>query len=198
MQTEATSSKLATIRTVELQTQPGCVAPSILIAPVERRDYISSTFEEAIAQAVCGGGRHVLRKLEIIESELAHVLSSQSNLQRRVVSLPARDSGGFDIEIIADTSGLSVSFGGLLHEFALVADAMLWVRRAMSDAYHLRIVSVGGKLREWRLEPVAGPGAESPPPAECLAAGHAVLFSHMRQKTIFYRRNAVLPAALAV
>jgi hypothetical protein len=116
-----------------------------------------------------------------------------------VASIPSTSPNGFDIDIRADESGISASFGGLNHEFDLISSAMVWVRRALSRQYQLRIVCFGGLAREWYLEPVGrdqqthqGNSLDS---SKSLAAGHPVLMRRWRKTSVNYRRNRLLDLA---
>lgn len=116
-----------------------------------------------------------------------------------LASIPALSVTGFDIDIRLDESGISASFGGLNQDFLEISSAMAWVRRALSEQYHLRIVCIGGLAREWHLKPAGldqlphpGDPAE---PTESLAAGHPVLMRRWRKTSVTYRHNRLLDLA---
>ena len=116
-----------------------------------------------------------------------------------LASIPAISVKGFDIDVRVDESGISASFGGLNHDFPEISLALVWVRRALSRQYQLRIVCIGGLAREWYLEPVGrdqqthqANGLDS---SESLAAGHPVLMRRWRKTSVNYRRNHLLDLA---
>lgn len=116
-----------------------------------------------------------------------------------LASIPAISVKGFDIDVRVDESGISASFGGLNHDFPEISLALVWVRRALSRQYQLRIVCIGGLAREWYLEPVGrdqqthqANGLNS---SESLAAGHPVLMRRWRKTSVNYRRNHLLDLA---
>ena len=119
-------------------------------------------------------------------------LSNDSTDWAMVASIPSMSSLGFDIDIRADERGISASFGGLNQEFSRISSAMVWVRRALSWQYHLRIVCIGGLAREWRLEPVALVLGSDHGPADCLASGYPVLMRRWRKTSVNYRSNRLL------
>jgi hypothetical protein len=136
--------------------------------------------------------------LNRIEEDFANspLCSTGASDWAMVTSIPAMSVRGFDIDIRFDESGISASFGGLNQEFSEMSSAMVWVRRALSRQYQLRVVCIGGLAREWCLEPVAqyqgfGQGSSHGSP-ECLTSGYPVLMRRWRKTSVNYRRNRLL------
>ena len=89
--------------------------------------------------------------LDTLEQELiGHEGGSEMML-----SLPARNKDGFDIDVQVYSEKVHASFGGLEQDFETIESAMTWVRRAHSSSYRLRLTLVGNFPREWHLEPIS-------------------------------------------
>ena len=130
--------------------------------------------------------------LDLLHHDLSDSRSKKGETSRdRILSIPSQSTDGFDIELFLDNGEVRASFGGLDQEFSTIAEAMRWVRRALSSDYHLRMVSIGGIPREWRLEPVAGGCG----PNDALAGGYPTWFAAFRTKTLQFRRNTLLQGA---
>ena len=114
--------------------------------------------------------------------------SSASSDWAMMASIPAMSPNGFDIDVRIDSVGICASFGGLNQEFDQIASAMVWVRRALSRQYQLRIVCLGGLAREWRLEPISSSHQNS----EWLASGHPIRLRRWRRTSLIYRCNRLL------
>lgn len=100
---------------------------------------------------------------------------------------------GFPVQVSL-TDRLRGDFGGLEAEFDELAAALIWVRRAGSPRWRLRIDSIGGRPRMWSLEPCDWPSGTR----ERLASGHAGIFDRFRRKTRRFLSNAqALPAPAA-
>jgi hypothetical protein len=127
------------------------------------------------------------QRLRRIEAELGKFAQDCQHDSAQLLSIPATSPDGFDIEVLVDSSGVRACFGGLEQDFATVATAMHWVRRALSKAYQLRVSSIGGVACEWSLEAVNSDGGAG----DSLASGHLTLFSAFRTKSLAHRRNSL-------
>ena len=134
--------------------------------------------------------RAALDVLRGIEDDISQAAQPSLNGPERevVVSFPAISEDGFDLDLHVGDGRIAASFGGLNQDFLEVRSAMIWVRRALSRQYQLRILSVGRMPCEWLLEPIVGGGG----PAECLSAGYPVLLRRWRKMTVDYRRNVLI------
>lgn len=101
------------------------------------------------------------------------------------ITIPASGPDGFDISVVYEPDTVRVSFGGLEQDFENADDAMVWINRAMSRSYRLRIDFVGLRPYCWQLEKVGDAG----PPHVCLASGFAVMFWAFRRRKTIYRQN---------
>lgn len=107
----------------------------------------------------------------------------EPDLQRLVLSIPAADAAGFAIDLEYFESGISCAFGPLCWSFDSDDGAWTWIERGLSAAYRLRIVTVAGREREWRLEPA------NDEPGDALATGHVGIFDLWRKRTSSFRQN---------
>ena len=132
--------------------------------------------------------RHIVQTtLDALQDDLSDACMNAGEACRdRILSIPSKSADGFDIELFVDTGEIRASFGGLDQEFSTIAEAMRWVRRAVSSDYHLRMVSIGGIPRQGRLEPVAGGCGSN----DALASGYPSWFSAFRPKSLHFRRNS--------
>jgi hypothetical protein len=111
---------------------------------------------------------------------------------QRMLTIPAMDANGFDIEAYFDGDAIRASFGGLEQDFTTVPGAFAWIERALSSSYRLRITSAGGFPCEWVLEPVDAVSANQ---HDVLASGSQRAFSSFKAKNTVFRQNA-LPTEL--
>lgn len=110
-----------------------------------------------------------------------------------ILTIPATGPGGFPIELSRHGARVRALFGELEEEFETLSGAMVWVARALSDQYRLRITLVAGRAREWSLEPIT-----RREPREALSAGHVIWFRWLRPVTTVIRRNTFLAASRRV
>jgi hypothetical protein len=101
------------------------------------------------------------------------------------LTIPAPTSHGFDIDIISDSRGVHVSFGGLDQDFDQPGEALDWVRRAMSREYQLRVDFAGNQPYRWTLEYVV----EGGDPIPVLTSRHFAWFRWLRPHSHFRYRN---------
>ena len=127
------------------------------------------------------------RVRELLESEISNFLADTGELDW-LLSIPPIGPEGFAVDLRNNDGQFSVLFGELEEGFELLSDALTWISRALSDAYQLRITLVGGRRREWTLEPVTPPynPNEWKP---ILASGHFVAFRSLRSITSLICRN---------
>ena len=110
-----------------------------------------------------------------------------NSIQDWVIEIPPAGPRGFAIELRKQDEFLDGSFGGLHESFATVAQALEWVRRALSRSYHLRVIRYGDQPSEWYLEPTAVGGG-----GEALAVGHVAPWrSWLLPKSSEVRWNAL-------
>jgi hypothetical protein len=141
--------------------------------PITIEPVLSSTAELALLE------------LSAIESDLVNYAHNR-NKDVSVFFAPS-DQNGFPVTIRLDEDGIFGSFGGLLEEFYAIPTAMIWVRRALSSAYRLRIVVIGSRAREWNLESIL-PNDQRPG----LSYGHVMLFRRFRRQEHHTRQNHYL------
>lgn len=103
-----------------------------------------------------------------------------------LLSIPPIGAEGFAIDLSKNGALYRILLGELEDEFKTLSDALDRVSRALSDSYQLRITLIGGRRREWRLEPVAA-NEESP----ALVTGSFVLFRSFRSVTSLVYRNSL-------
>jgi hypothetical protein len=101
------------------------------------------------------------------------------------LAIPATTLGGFDVHVTAEMRALNVSFNGLECEFECADLAALWIGRALSGEYQLRIDYVGERPWQWTLEHADHAAQES-----SLTMGMPVRFASLRTKRTQYLRNA--------
>jgi hypothetical protein len=94
---------------------------------------------------------------------------------------------------LAITDRLWGDFGGLLSDFDDLATALVWVRRAGSPQWCLRIDVIAGRPRAWSLEPWGWTAGHS----VRLASGHLGLFDRFRRRTSLVLCNRKDPPAKA-
>ena len=107
-----------------------------------------------------------------------------------VLSIPSMVEGGFAVDLIKNGDSIRGQFGGLEENFETLDQAMIWVGRALSSDYHLKVTFIGGKPREWRLEPATA-NANS---FNALATGEAYLFSSLKSTSTVMLRNGFMSA----
>ena len=124
--------------------------------------------------------------LDIFQRELELRQNSKSPRKGLVLlGVPGVQTTGFETTVLLDGDKVLASFGGLEQEFATIEEALIWVERAFSGDYRLKVTERGGLAVEWRLEPVLeGAGSN-----EVLASGLVTLLGSFRRSTISYRRN---------
>jgi hypothetical protein len=125
---------------------------------------------------------------ELIKQKLSEVLTSVFAEGEWILSIPPIGQGGFAIDLSKSGERIRCLFGELEREFEIVSEAMVWVERALSHAYQLRIISSGGRPIEWRLEPISASTALT---CDCLAMGYVSPLSWFRAKSTVTRRNAL-------
>ena len=104
---------------------------------------------------------------------------------RRELGIRATSPDGFDILVFSDDIGTRVCFGGLEHDFDTAEEAAVWVKRARSDAYRLRIDLLDKRPIRWALEEILSGGEVK----EVLVSGHLVSTRHRDKHRIIYRQN---------
>ncbi len=104
---------------------------------------------------------------------------------RRELGIRATDPDGFDILVFSDERGTRVCFGGLEQDFDTPEEAALWVKRARSDAYRLRIDFLDKRPIRWALEEILSGGDVK----EALVSGHAISSRLQAKHRIIYRQN---------
>ncbi len=104
---------------------------------------------------------------------------------RRELGIRATDPGGFDIFVFCDERGARVCFGGLEYDFDTAEEAAVWVKRARSDAYRLRIDFIDKRPFRWALEEILSGGDVT----EVLVSGHTVSRRFKDKHRIIYRQN---------
>lgn len=126
--------------------------------------------------------------ISTLDAQLRLCRHGASSGYRHTVSIPTFDKNGFDIDLYLDAGVIHAAFGGLNQEFASIGATLVWVERAMSRAYRLCTIMIGGRPREWRLEPVSGASG----PDETLVSGVPVFLGALRKKTSTYQQNTFL------
>jgi hypothetical protein len=111
----------------------------------------------------------------LLETHILSFLQHVGDTTDWLLSIPPLGSNGFAIDLSKSGAQYRVTFGQLEEQFPTLADALTWVARGMSDSYQLRVIRIGGRPREWALEPTAQ-GSNGP----SLAAGDVVLFRALR------------------
>jgi hypothetical protein len=135
-----------------------------------------------------------------LKSELSQILVLMNRMVQRadgtqlLLSIPPRNSAGFDVGLQANETGINGTFGGLEQVFSNLEEAMCWVERALSDVYRLKITLAGDWPCGWQLEPVGGPRHDAP----VLATGQLSLRSLFHTKHSIYRRNVAPPSAVQI
>jgi hypothetical protein len=102
-----------------------------------------------------------------------------------LLSIPPLGAEGFAVDLSKNGELYRILFGELEEEFDTLSDALNWVGRALSESYQLRVTLVGGRRREWRLEPVAANEENL-----TLATGSFVPFRSLRSVTSLVYRNS--------
>ena len=120
----------------------------------------------------------------LLEREMARLSVSRLEEGDWLLSIPPVGRDGFAIDLSKSGGRLKCLFGDFEEDFESVSQAMIWISRALSEAYQLRTVYRGGKPREWYLEPVSCASSKA-----ALAAGHPKLLSFWRPATKTIRRN---------
>jgi hypothetical protein len=134
--------------------------------------------------------KNATEAVALIEATLKRLPKGELETTNWLLSIPPASPEGFAIDIShAPGSGFRGLFGDLEEEFATLDEALMWVGRALSSSYQLKITFVGNSPREWRLEPI--PCADHLSSAT-LAHGHISLLSLFQPKTTIIRRNAFL------
>ncbi|RTL62068.1 MAG: hypothetical protein EKK41_26005 [Hyphomicrobiales bacterium] len=110
-------------------------------------------------------------------------LLARADVERLTLSVPATGVAGFSIDMDFSKRAVSAWFGRLHWSFDSDEEAWVWLSRALSANYRLRIVSVGDQEREWYLEPVP------PHEGETLATGNFGFLDPLRKKTSAIRQN---------
>ncbi len=101
------------------------------------------------------------------------------------LGIRATDPDGFDILVFSDERGTRVCFGGLEQDFDTPEEAALWVKRARSDAYRLRIDFLDKRPFRWALEEIVCGGDVR----EVLVSGCTVSQRLLHKRRIVYRQN---------
>lgn len=126
--------------------------------------------------------------LSTVERQLSALWINRSPTYAWTLSIPAFHVDGFDIDVHFDQDIIRASFGGLQQEFATVSGAITWVERALSNSYRLHTVIIGGRPREWRLEPVDGN-----PDGDCtLTSGVPAFFASLRSRHFHVSQNRAI------
>ena len=128
------------------------------------------------------------RATELIESEIEKIGAASRENTDWILAIPPSGPNGFAIDISNRNGSISGLFGGLEAEFETLGQAMLWVRRALSRNFQLRITEVGNVQKAWHLEPVEGRN-----PDQTLALGYVSLLDARRERTTVIRRNSFAP-----
>ena len=140
------------------------------------RQMALSTFQEA---------ETAKQARELLESQIVGFLEGSGEKTDWLLSIPPIGSEGFAIDLSKNGELFCVVFGELEENFTRLTDALDWIGRALSDAYQLRITLIGGRRREWTLEPVV-PNGQNP----ILASGHFVPFRSFRSITSLVYKNS--------
>lgn len=126
--------------------------------------------------------------VRLIEREMARVPRGVLQGANWLLSVPAVGPDGFEIYLSRENGVIRAFFGELEDEFHSLEQAMAWVARALSSDYQLRVVSVGGKPREWFLERV-----DKRDDGLSLGRGSPILFRRFRSLSVRIRSNLFAP-----
>jgi hypothetical protein len=122
---------------------------------------------------------------DALEQQIVVLQSDARSKYEVILSALSPTTSGFDIHMLFEGGHVRAAFGGLVHEFSTVQTAMVWLRRGLSESYHLRTTFVGNAPCEWSLEPVSGSSTSE----NSLASGHCRLFAALRGKRVEYHQN---------
>ena len=105
---------------------------------------------------------------KLIDQKLSEVPPGVLAEGEWILSIPPLGENGFSIDLSKSCSKILCLFGELEQKFDRVLQAMVWIERALSDAYQLWITSSGGRPTECRTGAVIfhDIGAVSSPPAK--------------------------------
>ena len=101
----------------------------------------------------------------------------------RIQGIRATDPDGFDILVFTDKLGTRVCFGGLEQDFDTEKEADIWIKRARSEAYRLRIDLIDKRPIRFALEEILSSGEVK----EALVSGYPT--SKSSKHRIIYRQN---------
>ncbi len=121
---------------------------------------------------------------ELLEVKILRFLQEVGDDTDWLLTIPSLGKQGFAIDLSRNEFKFRVMFGELEENFETLSEALAWVARGLSDTYQMRITLVGGRAREWTLEPTA-PASNGP----SLASGNVVLFRSMRDVKHVVLRN---------
>ncbi len=98
----------------------------------------------------------------------------------------ATDPDGFDILAFYDKRGARVCFGGLEQDFDTAEEADVWIKRASSEAYRLRIDLIDRHPIRFALEEILSGGEVR----EVMVSGYPISKRSKRgEHRIVYRQN---------
>jgi hypothetical protein len=128
---------------------------------------------------------------ELLESHVLSFVQDVGYKANWLLSVPPLGPHGFAIDLSNSGSEYQVLFGELEERFLTLSDALVWVARAISDTYQLRVTRIGGRPREWALEPILSAGHAPSRQAPSLATGDLVLFRSFRSVQTDVFRNTL-------
>lgn len=137
--------------------------------------------------------RHAVEHLDDVLQGLPHAILREGNW---MLSVPPVGENGFAIDVTKSSPVVRVFFGAFEQEFDTLKTALRWVERALSSSFQLRIISIGSKPSEFRLEPFGAEHArEAPLLGEDVLVGGYVQFSGalFRKATTVIKRNGFPP-----
>jgi len=126
------------------------------------------------------------RATRLNATELQRLRADTTTTRGWHLSLLPIGPDGFPIDLTGSSDRICSCFGGLEVEFETLSAALVWVERALSDAYQLRTTFVGARPREWRLEPV-----DDHISTDVLEFGYPIVFKSLRSRFVVVRRNAL-------
>jgi hypothetical protein len=129
------------------------------------------------------------RLLDDVTSQLIRQVRSPQR-STWIAAAPPFGPNGFPVDLRVGPLGVIGSFGGFEHEFEHVDIGMLWVARALSNEYRLKVTLIAGQPCAWRVEPV---NLATSQPA--LASGQLSLRSLFAAKHCVYFQNTGFAAA---
>ncbi len=121
----------------------------------------------------------------LLEVNILQFLQEVGDQADWLLSIPPLGKQGFAIDLSQNNGRFRVMFGELEEDCETLSEALAWISRALSDSYQMRITLVGGRAREWTLEPTS-PASNEP----SLASGDVILFRSMRDTKHVVLRNS--------